>query len=97
MYWEVGVHINTVILDRKRAAYGKNILATLSTKSMEVYRDSFFVENINRMMHFAKVIVDFVILSTVSTKLSWSHFCKIMLIITEEGRLFTPMTQFSAI
>jgi hypothetical protein len=32
MYWEVGEHINTVILDGGRAAYGKNILSTLSTK-----------------------------------------------------------------
>ena len=32
MYWEVGEHINTVVLDGGRAAYGKNILSTLSTK-----------------------------------------------------------------
>jgi len=51
MYWEVGEHINSVVLDGGRAAYGKNILSTLSTK------------------------------------LSWSHFCEIMRIKTEEGRL----------
>ena len=42
MYWEVGIHINSVVLDGGRAAYGKNIL------------------------------------STPSTKLSWSHFCEII-------------------
>ncbi|MCL2099318.1 MAG: PDDEXK nuclease domain-containing protein [Oscillospiraceae bacterium] len=88
MYWEVGVHINSIILDGERAAYGKNILATLSTKLIEVYGNSFYVENIYRMMRFAKVFIDFEILSTASTKLSWSHFCEIMRVKTEEGRLF---------
>ena len=32
MYWEVGEHINSVVLDGGRAAYGKNILSTASTK-----------------------------------------------------------------
>jgi len=88
MYWEVGIHINSVILDGGRASYGKNILATLSTKLMETYGNSFYIENIYRMMRFAKVFADFEILSTASTKLSWSHFCEIMRVKTEEGRLF---------
>ena len=88
MYWEVGIHINSVVLDGGRAAYGKKILSTLSTKLMRVYGNSFYVENIYRMMRFAKVFADFEILSTPSTKLSWSHFCEIMRVKTEEGRLF---------
>ena len=52
MYWEVGIHINSVVLDGGRATYGKNILSTLSTK------------------------------------LSWSHFCEIMRVKTEEGWIF---------
>jgi len=88
MYWEVGIHINSVVLDGGRAAYGKNILSTLSTKLMEIYGNGFYAENIYRMMRFAKVFIDFEILSTASTKLSWSHFCEIMRVKTEEGRLF---------
>jgi predicted nuclease of restriction endonuclease-like (RecB) superfamily len=88
MYWEVGVLINSVILDGERAAYGKNILSTLSTKLIEIYGNSFYIENIYRMMRFAKVFVDFKILSIPSTKLSWSHFCEIMRVKTEEGRIF---------
>ena len=88
MYWEVGIHINSVVLDGGRAAYGKNILSTLSTKLMEIYGNGFYAENIYRMMRFAKVFYDFEILSTASTKLSWSHFCEIMRVKTEEGRIF---------
>ena len=32
MFWEVGQHINSVILDSKRAEYGKKILPTLAAK-----------------------------------------------------------------
>ena len=88
MYWEVGVHINSIILDGERAAYGKNILATLSTKLIEVYGNSFYVENIYRMMRFAKVFIDFEILSTASTKLSWSHFLELLPLKSAEAQLY---------
>jgi len=32
MFWEVGHFINSVVLDFKRAAYGKKILSELATK-----------------------------------------------------------------
>jgi predicted nuclease of restriction endonuclease-like (RecB) superfamily len=88
MFWEVGQHINSVILDGGRSAYGKNILATLSPKLIEAYGRSFYLDNIYRMMRFAKVFEDVEILATVSPKLSWSHFIEIMRVKTEEGRLF---------
>ena len=88
MYWELGKYINSVVLDGGRASYGKNILSTLSTKLMSAYGNSFYLENIYRMMRFNNVFIDFEILSTASTKLSWSHFCEIMRVKTEEGRLF---------
>lgn len=55
---------------------------------MKAYGSSFYVENIYRMMRFAKVFPEFEILSTASTKLSWSHLCEVMRVKTEEGRLF---------
>ena len=30
MYWEVGQYINSIVLDGSRAAYGKQIVSTLS-------------------------------------------------------------------
>ena len=33
MFWEVGQYVNSVVLDAKRAAYGKQIVATLSPQS----------------------------------------------------------------
>ena len=97
MYWEVGEHINSVVLDGGRAAYGKNILSTLSTKLIETYGNSFYIENIYRMMRFSKVFNDFEILSTVSTKLSWSHFCEIMRVKQMKGGYSTRMMLLNGI
>ena len=37
MFWEVGQHINAIVLGNKRAEYGKNILTTLPAKLMARY------------------------------------------------------------
>ena len=55
---------------------------------MAIHGNSFYIENIYRTMRFAKVISDVEILSAASTKLSWSHFCEIMRVKTDEGRAF---------
>jgi hypothetical protein len=53
MYWEIGQYINSVILDYKRAEYGKQIVSTLSTQLMAKYGKSFELRNLRRMMQFA--------------------------------------------
>ena len=58
MYWEVGRYINSVILDFKRAEYGKRIFATLSRKLVARYGNSFEEKNIYRMTQFANTFVD---------------------------------------
>jgi len=88
MFWEVGQHINSVILESKRAAYGKQIVATLSTQLQEKYGNSFELTNLRRMMRFAENFNDFEIVATLSPQLSWSHIIEILPIKTLEGRLF---------
>jgi len=46
MFWEVGQYINSVVLDNKRAAYGKKILPELSSKLIEKYGKSFSERNL---------------------------------------------------
>jgi len=43
MFWEVGQYVNSVILDAKRAAYGKQIVATLSPNIGQSYRPKLFL------------------------------------------------------
>jgi len=73
MFWEVGQYINSVILTEKRAAYGKQIVATLSLQLQEKYGNPFEVTNLRRMMRFAERFADYKIVTMLSSQLSWSH------------------------
>jgi len=79
MYWKPGNHINTDLLDGKRATYGKEIVSLLATQLQQQYgRRGFQERNIRRMMQFAELFSDFEIVSQAATKLSWSHFIELL-------------------
>ena len=88
MFWEVGQYINSVILDFKRAAYGRQIVSTLSTQLVEVYGSTFELRNLRRMLQFAEEFSDGEIVSTLSTQLSWSHIVELLPIKSDEARLY---------
>ncbi|MDR1001081.1 MAG: DUF1016 N-terminal domain-containing protein [Clostridiales bacterium] len=88
MFWEIGQYVNSVILDSKRAEYGKKIFSTLATKLAARYGKSFSEQNLYRMTQFADRFADFKILSPLTTKLSWSHFCELIRVKTLEARIF---------
>jgi len=88
MYWEVGHYVNSVVLDGSRAAYGKQIVTTLSSQLMVKYGKTFDVHSLRRMMRFAERFSDFEIVTTLSSQLSWSHFLDILPVKTDEARLF---------
>jgi hypothetical protein len=88
MFWEVGRYINSVILDFKRAAYGKGIFSTLSRKLVEKYGKSFQEENLYRMTQFANVFSNATVLEELLMGLSWSHICELIRIKNEEARIF---------
>jgi predicted nuclease of restriction endonuclease-like (RecB) superfamily len=88
MYWEVGQYVNSVVLDYKRAEYGKKILATLSRQLIQKYGNSFELSKLRRMLQFAEIFSDAEIVATLSRQLSWSHFKEILPLKTEEARIF---------
>jgi len=88
MFWEVGFFVNSVILDFKRAVYGKKILSELATKLTEKYGRNFSERNIYRMMQFVECFPNQEILSPLATKLSWSHFIELLPLKTEEARIY---------
>ena len=88
MYWEIGRYINSVVLDGKRAEYGKKIFSPLARKLVERYGKSFQEENLYRMAQLAKLFPDIEIVSALATQLSWTHFCELIRIKTEEARLY---------
>ncbi len=87
-FWRVGKRVNEVVLQNKRAEYGKQIVSTLSTQLKVKYGRSFELRNLRRMMQFADEFPDAEIVSTLSTQLSWSHFIELLPLKTSEARLY---------
>ena len=79
MYWRIGERINRDILGNKRAEYGKQIVSTVSTHLQKTYGNKGFeLRNIRRMIQFATKFPDEKIVSTLSTKLFWSHIIEVL-------------------
>lgn len=89
MYWHIGNRINSEVLGNERAEYGKQIVSTVATQLQEEYGTKGFEERtVRRMMQFAQTFPDFQIVSTLLSKLSWSHFLIVMTLKDELQREF---------
>ncbi|MBA4301787.1 Protein of unknown function [Algoriphagus alkaliphilus] len=77
LFWNVGNRISNEILNNERAAYGKQIVATISAQLEANYGRNFTEKNVRRMIQFAEEFPDFQIVVTLSRQLSWSHFFNI--------------------
>jgi len=88
MYWEVGHYINSALLVNGRAEYGKKILPPLAARLMAKYGKSFSERNLYRMMLFATRFSNTEILPPLAAKLSWSHFIELLMLKSDEARLY---------
>jgi len=87
-YWHVGKRINDEVLRGERAAYGEQVIASLSESLVEQYGKSFVTRNLRRMMQFAELFPDFRIVSPLVTQLSWTHFTTLMTVQSDSARMF---------
>lgn len=78
MYWRIGERIQAEVLGGERAAYGEQIVATLSRQLSVDYGRSFGVKNLRHMMRFAESFPNSETVSALSRQLSWSHFLEII-------------------
>ncbi|MFN7352722.1 MAG: YhcG family protein [Burkholderiales bacterium] len=78
LYWQMGRRIQREILAGQRAAYGEEILPTLSAKLVPDYGKGFSARNLARMIQFAEAFPDENIVATLSRELSWSHIVEIL-------------------
>lgn len=88
MYWRIGDRINREMLGGERAAYGKQVIASLSNQLTELYGKGFDAKNIHRMMKFAALYPDKQIVAPLVRQLSWSHILLIIPIDDELQRTF---------
>jgi len=85
--WRLGHLIDTEILRRGRAEYGKQIVATLSQRLTNRFGGGFDGSSLNRMVKFARE-VPAEILATLSPELSWSHVKELLPLKSPEARAF---------
>ena len=71
--WRMGRRLLTENLQGGRAAYGKQILVTVSRELTAEYGRGFSHPEITRMIQFAQLFPDEAIVVTLSQQLSWSH------------------------
>lgn len=76
--WQVGCRLLRENLQDGRAAYGKQILATVSQELTAEFGAGFSYTALTRMARFAEWMQDERIVSTLSTQLSWSHFMELL-------------------
>lgn len=78
LYWKIGDRIRRNVLHEKRAAYGSEILPTLSSKLVPEFGQGFSARNLARMISFSEALPDESLVSTLSTHLGWSHFVELL-------------------
>ena len=88
LYWSVGQRLRTEVLGDGRASYGTQLLDTLGQQLKEEFGRGFESRNLRRMLKFAESFPDAAIVSTLSTKLSWSHMVAIVALKTPQARQF---------
>jgi len=77
-YWQMGARIRADVLREKRAAYGQEILQTLSAKLVTEFGRGYAERNLASMVRFSEAFPDFEIVATLSQQLGWSHFVEII-------------------
>jgi predicted nuclease of restriction endonuclease-like (RecB) superfamily len=88
LYWTVGQRLSTEVLGGERASYGSQLLDQLGQQLSLEFGRGFEARNLRRMVKFAQAFPDAEIVSTLSTKLSWSHLVAIVPLKTPEARNF---------
>jgi predicted nuclease of restriction endonuclease-like (RecB) superfamily len=88
LFWQVGKRIHEEILQKERAEYGKQVIATISEKLEAKYGRNFSEKNLRRMIQFSEQFQDFEIVVPLSRQLSWSHFLVLIPLKSLESRSY---------
>ena len=80
LYWHIGRRIRQEILGEQRAAYGEQIVNSLSAQLTAEYGRGFSRPSLFRMMQFAEMFPDEKIVAALRRQLSWTHFRELIAI-----------------
>lgn len=85
-YWNIGrVIVEHEQVSDKRAEYGKSTLKQISKQLTKEFGRGFSVSNLQFMRRFYQT---YQIQQTLSAKLSWSHYCELLIISDPDRRSF---------
>lgn len=85
-YWNVGrIIVRNEQENQERAEYGKQLLKQLSKELTQEFGKGFSRANLYNMRLF---YLSYPKIQTVSGKLSWSHYCELLIISDEQKRSF---------
>jgi len=88
-YWEIGRRIVEEEQNGKETAeYGKEILQNLSKELTEEFGKGYSYRTLREIRQFYLMFSDFEKWRTVSAKLTWSHFQKVLRVSSEKARIF---------
>ena len=80
LYWNIGRIIKNQILGDNKPEYGKSVIQHLSQELVQEYGRGYSQRNLFNMVKLYEVFDDEKILHTLCTKLTWSHFRKLIYI-----------------
>ncbi len=78
LYWQVGRRLEAEILAHRRAAYGEQVVQTVSAQLSAEFGGGFSQPNLSRMVRFAAAFPDERAVAALARHLSWSHFVEII-------------------
>jgi predicted nuclease of restriction endonuclease-like (RecB) superfamily len=78
MYWKMGARIRQDILGQERAAYGEQIVSTLSRQLSATHGSGFSRPNLFHMIKFAEAWPDEKEARELAQHMGWSHFKEIL-------------------
>lgn len=78
LYWQIGRRIHLHVVQQQRAAYGEEILATLSQELTTHYGRGFSYAALTRMLRFGELFPAEPLVATLSQQLSWSHVVEVL-------------------
>ena len=88
LYWNIGKHIKSDILNNEKAEYGKEIVSTLSRQLTENFGKGWSIRQLQNCLRIVEAFPDEQIMHTLCAKLTWSHLRTIMYIDNELKREF---------
>ncbi|MFV0554063.1 MAG: DUF1016 N-terminal domain-containing protein [Mangrovibacterium sp.] len=88
LYWHIGKHIKTHILENTRAEYGQQIIKKTSTLLSQEYGKGWSEKQLLHCLRTAETFPDEANFSALRRELSWTHIKTIMYIDDELKRSF---------